>query len=233
MMHHDPAVPETARLLMNSVAYGTVMSVDLSDPAAPRAVVNVNSLQSAPMPWIARRAGPDSEWWAPEVGEQVAVICAYGDTVQGIILGSIYQANFPAPSQSPDVWRKQFKDGTWIQYDRAAHVLTVDATASNGTVIVNCQTATMNCKDATINASEEITLATPLVHCTQALTVDGVLTYKDGMVGSGGTGATAQITGDVQATGTVTGSNDVVGGGKSLKGHTHPDPQGGNTGPPN
>lgn len=33
--------------------------------------------------------------------------------------------------------------------------------------------------------------------------------------------------------GTLTVATDVIGGGKSLKNHTHPDPQGGNTGPPN
>lgn len=33
--------------------------------------------------------------------------------------------------------------------------------------------------------------------------------------------------------GTLTVTTDVIGGGKSLKNHTHPDPQGGNTGPPN
>jgi phage baseplate assembly protein V len=170
-MHHDPAVPETARLLMNSVAFGIVMSLDLSDATQPRAVVNVNSLQSAPMPWLARRAGPDAEWWAPEVGEQVAVICAYGDTVQGIILGSTYQANFPAPSTDPNVWQKLFKDGTFIQYDRNAHALTVDVTKSEGTVTINCQAAT-------VNASENVTLNTPTTHLTGDLQVDGNTTVN-------------------------------------------------------
>jgi hypothetical protein len=41
-----------------------------------------------------------------------------------------------------------------------------------------------------------------------------------------------QITGDTNQTGTITANADVVGGGKSLKSHTHPDPQGGVTGPP-
>lgn len=40
-------------------------------------------------------------------------------------------------------------------------------------------------------------------------------------------------TGDQDVTGKVTASNDVIGGGKHLKTHTHTDPQGGNTGGPN
>jgi hypothetical protein len=39
-------------------------------------------------------------------------------------------------------------------------------------------------------------------------------------------------TGDFTASGTVTGTTDVNGGGKSLKTHTHSDPQGGSTGAP-
>lgn len=73
------------------------------------------------------------------------------------------------------------------------------------------------------------------------LTNDGKLTLNDGQgasivlngngtINSAGSWSHA---GDINATGTVTGQTDVVGGGKSLKGHTHPDPQGGNTGTPN
>ncbi|WP_246216996.1 oxidoreductase [Paraburkholderia panacisoli] len=39
--------------------------------------------------------------------------------------------------------------------------------------------------------------------------------------------------GNASMGGTLTVTTDVIGGGKSLKNHTHPDPQGGNTGPPN
>lgn len=40
------------------------------------------------------------------------------------------------------------------------------------------------------------------------------------------------VTGNVNVSKTLTATTDVVGGGKSLKTHIHPDPQGGNTGPP-
>lgn len=39
-------------------------------------------------------------------------------------------------------------------------------------------------------------------------------------------------TGDLNLTGTITASVDVIGGGKHLKTHVHTDPQGGSTGPP-
>lgn len=44
---------------------------------------------------------------------------------------------------------------------------------------------------------------------------------------------TLHTTQDITCDTTVTATTDVVGGGKSLKNHTHSDPQGGNTGAPN
>jgi len=46
-------------------------------------------------------------------------------------------------------------------------------------------------------------------------------------------GVTIDSSGNVNSPATVTATTDVVGGGKHLKTHTHSDPQGGNTGPPN
>jgi phage baseplate assembly protein gpV len=57
-------------------------------------------------------------------------------------------------------------------------------------------------------------------------TVNGLLTYKGGMKGSGGSGASAQIEGGITATG------DIKVGNISLEGHTHGDPQGGTVGTP-
>jgi hypothetical protein len=47
-----------------------------------------------------------------------------------------------------------------------------------------------------------------------------------------GTAASWNLTGDINVTGKITASGDVVGGGISLDNHTHPDPQGGSTGNP-
>lgn len=43
---------------------------------------------------------------------------------------------------------------------------------------------------------------------------------------------TFNLTGPVNVNGTITATGDVIGGGISLDNHTHPDPQGGNTSPP-
>lgn len=61
------------------------------------------------------------------------------------------------------------------------------------------------------------------------VTITGIINVENQQ----GAPTASTISGSMTATGTITGQNDVVGGGKSLKGHTHPDAQGGNTGPPN
>lgn len=72
--------------------------------------------------------------------------------------------------------------------------------------------ANITCNDATVKATEKITLDTPLVHCTEDLTVDGVLTYKGGMSGSGGS-TTAVIEGNVRISENLQVGNDINAGG--------------------
>ena len=67
--------------------------------------------------------------------------------------------------------------------------------------------------DATLKAPN-VTIDSPQTTCTGKLTVAGLLTYEDGLSGTGN----AAITG-----------GDVTADGIGLKGHHHDDPQGGET----
>lgn len=72
--------------------------------------------------------------------------------------------------------------------------------------------------NATIKAPK-VTLDTPLTHMRGATVVDGLFTYKAGMVGSGasgGAGATAKIQGSIEVI-----NGDMTADGVSLKGHVH------------
>ena len=107
-----------------------------------------------------------------------------------------------------------------------------------GDSTINTHNATLNAAVATVNASTKIELATPLVHCTQNLVVDGTalvkgsITGQAGMAISGGTGgATAMITGNMAVTSgsmTVTGGN-VTADGIGLKTHHHTEHDGPST----
>lgn len=135
------------------------------DEAQARVRVEADGLLTEWLPWVERRAGPGLRTWsAPEVGEQVLVVCIGGDPAQGVVVGSIYQDDHDAPASAKAVARAEFADGTVVEYDRAAHRLTVDV--GEGFVVVNCKTAT-------VAATESVTLDTPKTYATGDLQVTG------------------------------------------------------------
>jgi len=97
--------------------------------------------------------------------------------------------------------------------------LTVN-TKGNANVTVDGTTEVTSEGAVTVNAGAGTTHNGPL-------TVNGLLTFTQGMQGSGGSGSTVSIEGDANFTGTVTGQTDVVAGTISGKGHKHPGVQSG------
>ncbi|TIH12744.1 phage baseplate assembly protein V [Marinifilum sp. JC120] len=111
---------ETDRRLANVIRIGTVAEADY--PKA-RYRVSFGAAVTDWLPWLTFRAGGDLSWWAPEVGEQVVVLAPSGETSGGIVLGSIYSKDHPAPADRPTICRVVFKDGAVMEYDRENHVL--------------------------------------------------------------------------------------------------------------
>jgi len=119
----DYRMAESERRVDNLLRLGTVAAADY---AAARVKVQSGDLFTGWIPWITRRAAGDIDWWAPEVGEQVLLLSPCGDPAQAVCLGSIYRSAAPAPQRRPDVRYTRYEDGTSVEYDRAAGVLTVD-----------------------------------------------------------------------------------------------------------
>ena len=66
----------------------------------------------------------DKAYWLPDVGEQV--VCLLDDSAEnGIILGAIYSATDVAPVSTRNKKHIRFDDGTTIEYDRAASLLSI------------------------------------------------------------------------------------------------------------
>ena len=106
--------------------------------------------------------------------------------------------------------------------------VTIDL-APDGTVTVNAAGAvSVTAGGAATVTAPSVTLDTPATHCTGTLTVDGLLTYKAGLAGTGG-GPGTVITGSITQTGGAMSSNGV-----SLSSHHHTGVQtgSGNTGGP-
>lgn len=153
------------RRLCNLLQQGTVQEVDEQQGFVR---VACGELFTPWLRWFVPAAGEDSEWHAPSVGEQVMVLCPFGDPALGRVLRGIYSDDFPPPGDKATLRRARYRDGTVITYDSEAHALTLDASASSATV-------TVLCKAATVKADDSITLDTPSVHCTRDMTVDGIV----------------------------------------------------------
>jgi len=120
MTDRDFELSEMDRRLSRIVKLGRVEEADYE---RARVRVRIGAAVTGWLPWLTARAGGDSSWWAPEVGEQVVVLSPDGELAAGVVLAAIYRAAHPAPAGSPNVHRVEYADGTWVEYDREAHAL--------------------------------------------------------------------------------------------------------------
>ncbi len=202
---------EIARRLENMLRVG---SVDAADYGRARVRIRCGQLVTGWLPWLTARAGHDVDWWAPDLGEQVLVLSPSGEMANGIVLPALYRGAVPAPETTPDVRSIAFGDGTSIKYDRAAHRLSVSCVGD--VTVTNASTITVQSGGAVTVQAPSVTIDTPM--CT----VSGRLNVGNGMA----------VTGSVGGSAAATFSGDVVAGGISLTGHTHPGDSGGTTGAP-
>lgn len=201
---------DMARRLANVVRVGVVASVDLPNA---RCRVTIGEIQTAPLPFLAVKAGEDRTWHPPEVGEQVIVLAPSGELTAGFVLGGVYTTAYPAPSTSPEVAKMLFKDGSSATYDRALHSLTIDLPTENSSLTV------------TVNGN--VTLSATGNALVEA---DGNATVSAGSVARIEAGSQIQMVAPaVSITSTVTVSGDVVASGKSLASHRHGGVQGGSS----
>lgn len=130
-------------LLAQSIRLGTVTA---RDAATLRVQVRCADTVTAPLvtdwlPVLVPRACGDCQYDLPDVGDAVLCLFLPHGRKAGFVLGSLYSGSAP-PVTNGDKWHRAFKDGTWLEYDRAAHKLTatvkgdVDITAVSVTARV-------------------------------------------------------------------------------------------------
>lgn len=218
---------EYDRQLGNLVMIGVIAELNEANALVR---VDVDGLLTDWLPFTAGRAGPGvREWSAPEVGEQVVVVSPYGDPSQAVVLGSIYQDAHAAPANLKTKRRTEFADGAFIEYDRDGHQYALDVPAG-GAITLHIGGTTLKLEDSKATlTTPELLVDSPKSTFTGEVTVQGLLTYTAGMSGSGGSGSTASIQGNVAVSG-----GTVTADGIDLKTHTHGgvQPGGGNTGAP-
>jgi len=161
---------------------------------------------SSELPVLYAKTHRDKNYFMPDIDEHVLCMFLPSGLEQGFVIGSFYSAGDAVPVSSQDKKHITFDDGTWIEYDRAANHLQAhtegDITVKNkGNVLVDSK------GDVTVRSPSKVLVDCPYSEFTGKVTVNGLFTYKAGMLGSGGalTGAggasvQAKITGRLQAT---------------------------------
>jgi phage baseplate assembly protein V len=146
---------EITRRLYNLIRPGTIAQ---ADHAAGKVRCQIGSILTTWLPWLTHRAGPDSTWHAPEIGEQVLILSPGGDFSQGFVLPAIYQNDHPQPETDPDLSKLVFSDGSFIEYDRAAHRYTVAISNTGAEIrLISAGKITLSAdSDLTIEAGGQI-----------------------------------------------------------------------------
>lgn len=156
---------ELSRRLENLVRIGTIHSVD---HAAKRCRVQTGKLITQWLPWIEQRAGETTTWNPPTIHEQCVVLSPSGELAGGIVFYGVPSDLIDTPSHAPEKHVIKFADGAVISYDHATHHLEATGLAT-----------------AHLQASQQITLESPHTHITGKLTVDDLVTTKNGLTNSG------------------------------------------------
>jgi phage baseplate assembly protein V len=241
-------VADLEALVRRLVSAGEVVE---RDPAGQRVRVRLpaeDDVHTAWLPVLTHRARGTRHFSCPDIGEQVYCLFmpAGAGLETGAVLGSAYNDSDGPPSASGDVWRTEFADGGYLDYDAAAGSMQIHAVgdlvltaggnvqiqaggdmASDAAGSMSSQAGgslSTSAGGAQTHASTGHTIQAP-THIQAPATIDGAIA-----IGAGGGGGSAVIAGDLIAQGDVQADSGAV----RLRTHVHEDvePGGGDSGPP-
>ena len=146
---------ESNRRLENIIRFGKIKTVNPSKPI-PTVTVDLVDIVTDEIRFITTRAGKDSTWDPPSVGEEVMVLSPCGELGLGVAIGSFYNDEHPAPSDDPNLKLRMFEDGCVISYDIATHHLSAILPDSGQATLTAPGGVTVNA-DTTINGNLKVT----------------------------------------------------------------------------
>lgn len=190
--------------------YGIITEIDAAKGLA-RVHFDEDGIVSDWLPITVPKAMEDSFSFFPDINEHVAcVMDEHADN--GVIIGSLYNSQTQPNGGNPNKWRVRFKDGTVIEYDRAAHKLYVDAQGqveikATGAVKVDGQSTVdviaqgavkiETASTVTLKATS-VTIDSPMTECTGVLKAASIMTVGGGAMTSSGN---ITASGDIKTTG--------------------------------
>lgn len=142
------------------------------------------------------------------------------DLADGLYIGGVLNG-------SPTQYVQFNSSGITVNSPTKVHVIAPDVTVdASSSATINTSTAKVTADTASMSISASFDITCPANTINGPLTVTGPFAGQGGMTITGGSGAS--ITGDLTQIG-----GNLTSNGTNLHTHTHPDPQGGNTGAPN
>ena len=199
--------PEILRLISNICLFGTV-SETKSDAGYALARVKIDDRVTDFFPILSQSNTFKKHFIPIRVGEQVMVICPYGEANIGLVLRSVFNKNSKEPTGSNNEREViTYEDGTTIFYDTKLKELNIEAV---GMINITCKEATIKADTVDITAT---TSNTGDVSIKGSLSVTGKIVGESGIAISGGTGAT--FDGNITTTGDISDSRG------SLTNHTN------------
>lgn len=134
---------EAERLLRGMVRIGTVSSVNVENNTARVKFDDKDGTVSPELHILHRYSGKNRDYWVPDIEDQVVCIFANNDKnfSTGWILGSYFDEKHPPQVQSLDIMRLDFADGSYMEYDRGTHALTINVV---GKIKINGATIHLN-----------------------------------------------------------------------------------------
>jgi len=149
-----------------------------------------------------------------DINEPVAALMDE-DSVEGVILGAVFNDSTPPDGGNKDVVRVKYPDNSYVEYNRETHEYTLDIKGK-----IN------------ITSTIEVSITAPVISVAGNLAVSGSISAAGGGLSVDDSG-NAEISGNLTIAGSIEGDS-VAAGGIDLATHTHTGVQtgGGTSGPP-
>lgn len=115
---------DQARRVENMLSVGTIAEVD---DAGGRLRLSISGRLTNWIPYPATVGRNCTVWQPARVGTQVLAACPSGDPANAVVAQMLYSNSVPRPEQSSNIDVIKFNDGTTVQYDSGAGILTIIA----------------------------------------------------------------------------------------------------------
>jgi phage baseplate assembly protein V len=198
--------------------FGKITEIDVPKCYA-RVTFTDDGIVSAPLQILVQGAADNKYYHIFDINQQVAVLMDE-ESVEGVILGAVYNEGVQPDGADKDVVRVKFSDNSSIEYNRSTHELNVDVQG-----VVNVSANAVNIEGAGISLTGPVTITgnvTTIGNITATGNVSAANVTASAAISApsiGGPGVTMSG-GNLEATGEVKAAT-ITDGTIDLAGHKH------------